>query len=121
MTFYQKCFGGDILFQTVGESPLSAALPTTMKDCIVQSTLIKNDLVLMGSDMVSESGLIKGNAVTLTLHCRSEKETKAVYSKLSRGGKAKQPLQANLLGALVGGVTDRFGNHWLLTCDGDTK
>jgi PhnB protein len=117
MTFYQKCLGGEVLFQTVGESPLSDKLPTRMKNCIVQSTLIKNDLVLMGSDMVSESGLIKGNAVALSLRCSNEEETKAVYGKLSRGGKAKQPLQPNLLGILVGGVTDRYGNHWLLTCD----
>ena len=116
MTFYQKCFGGDVLYQTVGESPLSAELPPRMKDCIVQATLIKNGLVLMGSDMVSEFGLIKGNAVTLSLHFHSEEEARTVYRKLSRGGKAKQQLQENSLGALIGGVTDRFGNHWLLTC-----
>lgn len=117
MTFYQKCFGGNVQFQTVGESPFSAKLPVRMKKCVVQATLIKNDLVLMGSDMVSESGLIKGNAVTLSLHFHSEEETKGVYRKLSRGGKTKQPLQENVLGALVGSVTDQFGYHWLLTCD----
>lgn len=117
MTFYQKCFGGDVLYQTVGESPLSTKLPARMKDCIVQAMLVKNDLVLMGSDMVSEYGLIKGNAVMLSLHFHSEEETKKVYRKLSRGGKAKQPLQINSLGVLIGSVTDKFGNHWLLTCN----
>jgi PhnB protein len=114
MTFYQKCLGGKLTFQTVGESPLSAKMPAKMKNCIVQATLTKNSFVLMGSDMVSEYGLIKGNAVALALHCNSEDELKTAYQKLSAGGSAAHPLEYTFWGAMVGGVTDRFGNHWLI-------
>lgn len=116
MTFYQKCFGGKVRFQTVGESPDSSRLSRRMKDCIVQATLSHNGFVLMGSDMVSEMGLIRGNAVTLSVSCRSESEIRTVYRKLSAGGNENHPLRTNSTGGLVGGVTDKFGNHWMLVC-----
>lgn len=115
MVFYQKCFGGRLRFQAVGQSPLSAKLSKRMKDCIVQAVLINHRLVLTGSDMAPDCGLIKGNAVTLSLSCASEKELKTVFARLSTGGSTIGPLQLNVAGALGGGLTDRFGNHWLLT------
>lgn len=118
MTFYQKCFGGKVQFQTVGESPGSAHLSKRMKACIVHATLRQNGFVLMGSDMVPELGLIKGNAVTLSVHCRSESEIRVVYHKLAIGGEQNHPLHENTSGGWVGGVTDKFGNHWILTCKG---
>ena len=76
MTFYKECLGGELTFQTVGESPLSNKMPKKMKDCIVHSTLTKSTLILMGSDMVNEKGLIRGNSVSLSLSCTSEEEIK---------------------------------------------
>lgn len=114
MTFYKECLGGDLFFQTVGESPLSEKMPKQMKDCILHSTLTKDKLVLMASDMVSETGLIKGNSVSLSLHCSSEEEIKKCYAKLSAEGNADHPLENSFWGALFGDLTDKFGNHWLL-------
>lgn len=114
MTFYKECLGGELIFQTVGESPLSEMMPSKMKNCILHATLTKNDLVLTGSDMIPESGLIKGNAVSLLLDCDSEEEIKIFYKKLSSKGKADHPIEETFWGALLGGLTDKFGNHWLL-------
>jgi PhnB protein len=114
MTFYQKCLGGKLSFQTIGESPLAGKLPQKMKDCILHSTLTKDNLSLMATDMVSEQGLTKGNAVSLMLNCSSEKEIKQCYKKLVTGGKATHPLELSFWGALSGDLTDKFGNHWLL-------
>lgn len=116
MTFYRSCFGGDLTVQTVGESPLAEKLPKQMKDCVLHATLTKDDLVLMGSDMVPDTGLIKGNAVSLSLNCRSEDEIKTFYSKLAEGGKADHPVEHTFWGALFGDLTDKYGNHWLLHC-----
>lgn len=117
MTFYQKCFRGKVRFQTVGESPGSAHLSKRMKACIVHATLSRNGFVLMGSDMVSDFGLIKGNAVALSVSCGSESEIRTVYRKLSVGGEKNHSLHTNSSGGLVGEVTDKFGNHWILVCD----
>lgn len=114
MTYYQECLGGDLVFQTIGASPLAEKMPKKMSDLILQATLTRGSLVLIGSDMVPESGLTKGNAVSLLLNSASEKELKNWYKKLSMGGQATHPLQKNFTGALFGSLTDKFGNHWLL-------
>jgi PhnB protein len=121
MTFYKECLGGELVFQTVGESPLSSKMPAKMKNCILHATLTKKTLVLLGSDMVSASGLVKGNAVSLLLDCDSEEEIKIFYKKLSSKGKADHPIEETFWGALFGDLTDKFGNHWLLIYDKNLK
>jgi PhnB protein len=114
MAFYQKCLGGKLTLQTVGESSLSEKMPKKVKDCILYSALINSRLILMGSDMVPESGLIRGNAISLVLNCDSEKDIRRFYERLSTGGQATHPLEDTFWGALFGGLTDKYGNNWLL-------
>ena len=85
-----------------------------MKESILHSTLTNGSLLMMGSDMVAEQGLTRGNAVSLMLNCSSEEEIKTCYKKLSAGGKANHPLENSFWGALFGDLTDKYGNHWLL-------
>jgi PhnB protein len=117
MTFYQTCLGGTLCFQTVGASPLSEKLPRQLHDSILHATLKQSNLVLMATDMVCESGLIKGNVVSLILHCESEIEIRTCYAKLSEYGKANHPLEHSFWGALFGDLTDRFGVPWILHYD----
>src|SRR5450432_1715372 len=121
MTFYKKCLGGKLLLQTIGKSPMADKMPAQMKECILHSTLTKGSLLIIGSDMVSEQGLIKGNAVSLMLNCSSEKEIRTYYTRLSGGGEATHPLHDTFWGALFGDLTDKFGNHWLLHFDKNLK
>ena len=74
MLFYQKCLGGKIIFQTVGDLPLSEKMPAKMKNSILHSTLTNDKLVLMGSDIAGEKGLLKGNAVSLLLIAAAKKK-----------------------------------------------
>lgn len=117
MTFYHECLGGELTLQTIGESPMSESMPPQMKDCILHANLQSDKLVLMGSDMVGENGLVKGNSVSLMLNCSSEQEISACYARLSEGGQATHPLENTFWGALFGDLTDRFGVHWLLHFD----
>jgi PhnB protein len=114
MNFYKECLGGELIFQTIGESPLSERMPERMKNCILHSTLTKGYLVLMGSDLMNESGLIHGNSVYLFLDCSSEEEIRNCYQKLSAGGRAIHPLENTIWGALFGELTDKHGYRWLL-------
>ncbi|MES2591583.1 MAG: VOC family protein [Bacteroidota bacterium] len=114
MTFYKKCLGGTLTFQTVGSSPLAAKMPARMKKAILHATLVKDNVTLMASDMVSDKGLTKGNAVSIMLDCNSEAEIRKLYKKLSQEGKATQPLENTFFGALLGGLTDKYSNNWLL-------
>ena len=119
MNFYKECLGGQLNLQTIGESPMADQMPKEMKDCIIHSELRKDNLILMASDMVSNQGLIKGNAVSLMLDCSSEEEIKDFYAKLSSGGEATHPLENTFWGATFGDLTDKFGNHWLLNFTGN--
>ena len=117
MTFYNKCLGGELSFQTIGESPLADKMPAQMKDYILHSTLINGDVIIMASDMVGENGLSKGNSISLILNCSSEDEIITMYEKLSEGGVKEHPLENSFWGALFGDLTDQFGHHWLLHYD----
>jgi len=86
-----------------------------MKKCILHAELRSGEFIIMGSDMVGENGLKKGNAVTLMLNCKNEKGIKTCYHNLSRGGDQTHPLGLTHWGSLFGGVTDKYGFHWLLT------
>ncbi|MEZ4771942.1 MAG: VOC family protein [Bacteroidia bacterium] len=114
MTFYQKCLGGELSFQTIGDSPLADKMPETMKVCILHASLKHGRMALLGSDMVGEKGLHKGNSVSLSLNCSSEEEIKVLYQQLSTGGIATHPLEDTFWGAIFGGLTDKYGIHWLL-------
>lgn len=115
MTFYRECLGGELLLQTIGDSPLSDKLPVQMKDYIVHATLQRGALQLMASDMVGRSGLTVGNSVSLLLACESEEEIRATYDKLATGGSRDHEIEDSFWGALFGDLTDKYGNHWLLT------
>lgn len=114
MNFYKDCLGGELTLQTIGESPLADKMPEQMKACILHATLINNGLILMGSDMVGEQGLIKGNAVSLCINCSSEEEIQQLYEQLSAGGRKDHVLERSFWGATFGDLTDKYGNHWLL-------
>jgi|JI9StandDraft_1071089.scaffolds.fasta_scaffold27722_2 PhnB protein len=117
MNFYKDCLGGELTMQTIGESPLADKMPAAMKDCILHSTLINGSVILMGSDMVGEQGLVKGNAVSLAINCSSEEEIQQFYEKLSEGGNKDHVLEQSFWGATFGDLTDKYGNHWLLNYD----
>jgi PhnB protein len=117
MSFYKDVLGGELKLQTIGESPMADKMPPDMKDYILHAQLSNGSLMLMGSDMVSELGLHKGNAVSLMLACESEAVIKDCYKKLSEEGQASHPLEDTFWGALFGDLTDKYGNHWLLNFD----
>ena len=121
MEFYQDCLGGELSFQTIGESPMAEEMPPPLKESIVHATLTRGPLVLLASDMVSDKGLIKGNAVSLSLNCSSEEEIRKCYAKLSNGGTQDHPLEDSFWGALFGDLTDKFGNRWLLNFNQQNK
>ena len=114
MNFYKDCLGGELTLQTIGESPLADKMPPQMKECILHASLVKDSLVLMGSDMVGEKGLIKGNNVSLAINCSSDEEIQNFYEKLSAGGNKDHVLEESFWGATFGDLTDKYGNHWLL-------
>jgi PhnB protein len=116
MTFYKNCLGGKLVLQTIGDTPLAARIPRHLKELVLHSTLTKGRLILMGTDIVPDTGLIRGNAVSLSLLCNNEKELRNCFKKLSEGGKAEHLPEITFWGFFFGDLTDKFGNHWILNC-----
>ncbi|MFN3404271.1 MAG: VOC family protein [Cytophagaceae bacterium] len=115
MQFYKSCLGGNLVFQTVGESPLGEKLPEKMRRKILHASLSQGEMVLMGTDLTDAGNIYKGNSVSLFLTCETEKEMKVLFKKLSSGGVPSCPPTINSMGSWIGTLTDRYGNHWLLS------
>lgn len=118
MLFYKQCLGGKLTFQTLGESAMGENMPPKMRRMILQASLVKDELIVMGTDITADQGLIKGNAVSIMLQCGSEREIRDCYRRLSAGGKASYPPQLNFQGVFFSELTDRYGNNWILYFSG---
>ena len=102
MSFYQECIGGELNFQSIGESTMAAQMPKEMKDSILHATLTNGNAVIMATDITPQSGIIKGNNVSLMLDCDTENEIKTIYGKLLVSGHSTHPLEDTFWGAIFG-------------------
>jgi PhnB protein len=113
MTFYKNCFGGELTLQTVEGSPMADKWPASVQQNILHASLIKNNLVLLASDMVGADGIIKGNTISLAITCSSDREIETFFLNLSSGGEVTHPLHKFFDGT-IGALTDKFGVNWIL-------
>ena len=120
MTFYKDCLGGELTMQTVQGSPLESQMPLTAKKHILHASLVNHDLVLLGSDMTGTAEVVKGNTISLSLHCGSADEIQLFFSRLSDGGQIVHPLHEFFAGTM-GTLTDKFEKDWLLYYDKKTR
>ena len=121
MTFYKEALGAELNMQTVGGSPIEAQCSPAMKDQILHASLVKDELLLMGSDMQGPEGFTKGNNIALSLNCSSEDEINTFFRNLSKGGKITHVLTESFWGATFGVLTDKFGIRWMLNYDKSIK
>ncbi|MFC4220620.1 VOC family protein [Flagellimonas marina] len=115
MEFYRECLGGELKIQTLESSPNELRFPSNMKKYVVQASLKKENMLLMGTDMVNEK-LIKGNAISILVDSEDEVQVKNYFNKLKEGGTQIYPLDKTFLGYLFGGLIDRYGHQWLFHC-----
>jgi PhnB protein len=114
MTFYRKCLGGELTFQTVTQIKKGEPVPAPLKNVIVHACLKTKFFVLQGTDLMEERPLQKGNNISLILECGSRAEIKKYFTKLSQNGKRNVEPMVTSHGALLASVTDQFGMQWLL-------
>ncbi|MDQ2862608.1 MAG: VOC family protein [Bacteroidota bacterium] len=114
MNFYKECLGGgELELQSVGESPVADQMPANMdKKQILHSTLIKDGITIMGSDM-HRGKPTNGNLIGICVNCGSAEEIKSLFTKLSEGGTIDDPLKEQFWGDTFGAVTDKYGKPWM--------
>ena len=117
MEFYQKCIGGELFLQKLKDSPLADTSPVRIHDQILHSSLTKDGITLMATDMVGTAGHIPGNNVCLSLSCSSEEEMNRFFSALSQDGRIIHEVHRSFWGALFGVFTDKYGIEWMVDYD----
>lgn len=117
MTFYKACLGGELTFQTVAETPIADQCPAGMQQQIMHSQLMKDEAVLMATDMTQADGVKPGNDMAISVNFDSEEEIRACYSKLSEDGTIIDPLKEAFGNSLFGVVQDKYGKVWMLNCE----
>lgn len=114
MNFYQECLGGKLIFQRIGEVEEKSEMPENMKNQILHATLSNQFFTLHATDLGSDDQIF--HPLSLSLSCIDPRETREIFEKLSEGGRKNQDLAYNYWGNLVGELTDKFGNRWILHC-----
>jgi PhnB protein len=114
MLFYKECLGGNLYFQTLGDSAFHKTIPPAFQERILHAELTTESFSIMGSHMVPDNGLTAGNSVALILTCSSAPELLQCFEKLAVAGSNQQKPQVNSLGIMIGNLTDKFGKNWLL-------
>jgi PhnB protein len=117
MSFYQECIGGNLELQIIKDSPIAGQCPAAIQNQVMHSTLQKENIILMGSDMIGPEGLNSGNNVGLMLNCSSDEEINNFFEKLSAGGNIIDPVSVKFWGAKFGALVDKFGIRWMLHYD----
>ena len=112
MTFYQQCLGGELVMQKISESPMAARVPSELGAKILHSSLTKDKIVLMASDMMGNN-VKSGNSISLCLNCSSDEEINSFFNNLSTDGNVVEPLNQSFWGATFGSLTDKFGVSWI--------
>ena len=113
MNFYKECFGGELVVQTVAESPMADQMPLEMKDLVLHARLEKGNIIIMASDAMDKE-MVNGSMITLMIQCDSEEEINSYFANLSTGGVVSMPLSKQFWGATYGQLTDKFGVLWSL-------
>lgn len=115
MEFYQECLGGELEIQTLSETPEGDRFPEDFKELVVHASLKRDNMVLMATDLRDDE-LVKGNTVSILFDGLDESQVRECYSKLQKGGKVTHPLKESHWGDLYGGLTDKYGHHWMFHC-----
>lgn len=114
MTYYRDCFGGELHFQTIEDSPHASGLPEAFKDAIVHATLHGENWIILGSDLPENEHLKTGNRLCFQLHFESEDAFNRAFQQLSETGKCIRKPERNYWGQLVSEVEDSFRIRWQL-------
>lgn len=114
MIFYRECLGGELIFQTVAETPMADQCPAGRQDHIMHSLLVKDGAALMATDMTQSEGVKTGNDMAVSVNFDSENAINTCYSKLSSDGKVIKPLEESFGNSLFGVVQDRYEKVWML-------
>jgi len=114
MSYYQQVLGGELMLQSVAETPIAAQCPTGVQNHIMHSMLTGDGFILMATDMTGPQGFIPGTDMSISLNFDKMEDINNCYERLSEGGKIIDTLKDSFWGSMFGVVQDKFGKVWML-------
>ncbi len=106
LTFYQSCFGGTLHFETFDEDLGYKEKP------VIKGTLVADNLVIHGSDLVHNEGRKIGNYISVFLPFENIESRRDVINKLSSGSKELSNTDDQYQPLIE--ITDAFDVRWVL-------
>lgn len=108
LTFYQKCFGGLLQFETFEEE-----LEGYTELPVISGSLVSERIIIQGSDLVHNEGRKLGNYISIFLYCKNRNDRNELLKKLKFGH--YNCLQNNYNDQKLIEVTDAFEVRWILS------
>jgi PhnB protein len=113
MEFYRDVFGGNLTFNTFGES--GGAEGTPEADKIMHAQLeTDTGFTLMAADTPPGMPYNPGDNISISLSGDDEDQLRGYWGKLSDGGNVTMPLERQMWGDEFGMCVDRFGVPWMV-------
>jgi PhnB protein len=113
MEFYKSCFGGELTFMKVKDSPAKDYMPAVQQEKTINARLKSGNVEISASDWLRlDRTRIPGNTVCLYLSGGTSTELKALFEKLSEEAEVTDPLKETFYG-VYGALNDKFGVRWM--------
>ena len=110
LTYYKKCFGGELFMQTMADEFSSQRLDKRMQGVVVSATLTNNYFKLVATDLTGDAGVIIGNNISILVECTTLTERNRLSSFLSAHKNAGSTNDDKLISVL-----DRYNINWILS------
>ncbi|MCS3800625.1 hypothetical protein [Niastella sp. OAS944] len=110
LKYYKKCFGGDLLLQTMADEYSGMYLDKQMRDVVISATLTNNYFKLVATDLTGDAGIVIGNNISILVECASLNERDRFTSFLSDQKSAYSQNHDKLISVL-----DRYNINWILS------
>jgi len=118
MTFYQSCFGGELILTKLADTPMKDQFPLEKHNRIIYAQLKNNGVDLSATDWMASPILEpkQGNTFSIYLTGSNYDELKAVFDKLAVGadkdGRTFMELREMPFG-IYGQFTDKYKVSWI--------
>ena len=109
---YQKCFGGELVLQTLGDAVGCWKMDKRIRDVVVCATLTNDYFKLAASDLPDDAGVVIGNNISIMIECASNSERDKLHALLSDTKSVRKKGSNKMIS-----VVDRYHINWILSVD----
>jgi PhnB protein len=118
LSFYADVFGGEVQVHTFDEFGRTDG----PADAVAHGFLVDSPVTIYASDAAGDEPPFTAQGLMLSLLGTADAPTlRTWFARLAEHGKVLDDLQERPWGAVDGQVVDRFGLHWLIGFEDETR